>query len=314
MGEKKNNHVVLKTAAVAATATAGAYAGYAYYLFRQAFDLDRSRFTLDHYHLVSANERQEGLSWFNNQEVKDEWVKSFDDLKLHGYQINQEDSHNYVLFVHGYHQCAKDMIPYMMQAYERGFNVLSVDARATGCSHGRYTSLGWLERFDVIAWIKHIVKQDSDAKIVLFGVSMGANAIMNACGEYLPSNVVCAIEDSGYFDLFEQFELMAEERKSVNLPIKCFKTGMDMYVRQFLHFSLKDVSTAKMLADCHVPMMFIHSEDDEIVPKVNVFDCYNACRNTKELYVVKGLRHLEARRDEEYFEKVFAFIEKHLNA
>lgn len=315
MSKEQKKHPVLKAAAITTAAGVSAYAGYAYYLFRQAFDLDRSRFTLDHYYLYSCKERQEGLSWFTNTEHEEATITAFDGLKLHGIVVNpHKESHNWIIFQHGYHACCKDMIPYMIEAEKRGFNVLSTDARGSGLSEGRFTSLGWLEHYDLISWVGYITSIDKDAKIVLYGVSMGAVSVMNACGDYLPANVKCGIEESGYIDMFREIEYLAEQRKSIKMPIKCFKKGVEVYVRQCLHFSLDDANTRRQLENARIPMMFIHAEEDETVPKINVFESFNACASEKELYVLKGLRHLESRRDEQYFEKVFTFIEKYLNA
>ena len=59
--------------------------------------------------------------------------------------------------------------------------------------------MGWLERNDLLNWIDLIVSSDADARILLYGGSMGAATVMMTTGDpRLPRNVVSAIVDSGY--------------------------------------------------------------------------------------------------------------------
>ena len=72
------------------------------------------------------------------------------------------------------------------------------DERACGLSKGKYTGLGWTEHYDLINWINLLIHMHPEAEIVLYGISTGANAIMNASGDFMPKNVKCGIVDSGY--------------------------------------------------------------------------------------------------------------------
>ena len=42
--------------------------------------------------------------------------------------------------------------------------------------------MGWLDRKDVLQWIDWVLAQDSEAEIVLHGVSMGAATTMMTAG------------------------------------------------------------------------------------------------------------------------------------
>lgn len=42
--------------------------------------------------------------------------------------------------------------------------------------------MGWLDRKDVLQWIGWVLAQDSEAEIVLHGVSMGAATTMMTAG------------------------------------------------------------------------------------------------------------------------------------
>lgn len=102
------------------------------------------------------------------------------------------------------------MAGFVKKFYDRGFNVLAVDARAHGESEGTKIGMGWPERMDVIEWIKLILSWDPDARIILHGVSMGAATVLMASGETLPDNVKAVIADCGYTSEWDEFIWEAE--------------------------------------------------------------------------------------------------------
>lgn len=73
-----------------------------------------------------------------------------------------------------------------MEADHEDFNILAIDLRGSGMIEGRYTGLGWNEHYDIISWINYLVNMDASAQIVLMGINLGAAAVMNAVGDYIP--------------------------------------------------------------------------------------------------------------------------------
>lgn len=71
--------------------------------------------------------------------------------------------------------------------------------------------MGWPERLDIVAWIERIVQADPEARILVFGESMGAATAMNVAGESLPANVKCIIEDCGYTSVWDEFSLQLKD-------------------------------------------------------------------------------------------------------
>ena len=60
-------------------------------------------------------------------------------------------------------------------------------------------------------------------------------------------------------------------------------------------------------------MMFIHGEEDTYVPFAMVQKLYTAAQCQKELYTVPDAGHaLSSTVDPRYWDKVFAFIGKHM--
>ena len=112
--------------------------------------------------------------WFESSQ-KDVYTVSSDNLKLHAHLINN-DSNVYVIIVHPYEGRGAYMKYFAEKFYNMGFNILVVDLRTHGESEGKIYSLGYLERLDILAWIKFINDNYNNSKIILYGISMGANA------------------------------------------------------------------------------------------------------------------------------------------
>ncbi|MCR5230519.1 MAG: alpha/beta hydrolase [Solobacterium sp.] len=314
MSRKENNkkkHPVLKAVGITAGCTAAAYGGYAYWLFRQAFDNENSRFVLPFDQNRTNDERND--EWWRNSDKSEEELTSFDGLSLHAYKlIGHPESHKWLIVQHGFHQCTRDMLNVLYEANERGFNLLAPDSRGCGASFGRYTGLGWPEHYDLISWIGRVIQLDKEAEIALYGVSCGAAAILNASGDYLPANVKCAVSDSAYSDLKEEIVYVADQYSDI--PSRPFMPAVDLYLQAFVHYSMNEVSTLRQLTMSEIPSLFIHGEADRTVPARMVHELYGACAAEKEIWTVPGADHMQAQYQEGYYDRVFSFIEKHLAA
>lgn len=280
---KKNDHPFLKAAAITAGAAAGAYAGVSAYIFHQIFNLAQS----DLYSGKGGTafltfKNGEKAEWFHNSVREDDTLNSFDGLKLHALRLqNHPDSHNWVVLAFGPGSYAGTLLDYLYALDQAGFNVLAADSRGCGKSEGKYTTLGWAEHYDLISWVNYLVNLDPDARIALYGVSIGANAVMNAVGDYIPRNVVCGVAQGGFSDVNEV--LVRGISHAMKADGRIVMPGVELLVRQILHFSLKDVSTVRQLKQASVPMLFVQGNTSEFVPESMLFDNYYACGSEREL-------------------------------
>ncbi len=309
MSEEKNKHTLLKVIGVTAAAGAAAYGGFGYLVFRNAFDLQHSAiYGNTTKKMLTDSERRE---WFAHSVRDDEFLESYDGLKLHALRLtNHPEAHKWIILIPGVGSFSGDMMDYMYEADHRDCNVLAIDQRGCGMSSGKYTGLGWNEHYDLISWINYLLNIDPIAKIALVGQDAGAAAVMNAVGDYIPSNVLCAVEDSGFSGVKEM--ILHGIRSNCKMDGRPFIPTVDFYVRQMLHFSMNDVSTKRQLSQSAVPMMFIHGTEDNIVPCSMLFDNYYACSSEKELYTVEGAGFRETSLSPGYYDRVFDFILKYL--
>jgi fermentation-respiration switch protein FrsA (DUF1100 family) len=230
-------------------------------------------------------------------------MSSFDGLNLHALcMTNHPDDHKWIVLMVGPGAYNHTIMEYLYELDHAGYNILAVDSRGTGKSEGRYTTLGWAEHYDLISWVNYLINMDESARIALLGVSVGAAAVMNAVGDYIPKNVVCAVEEGGFSEIKELL------RNGITLAMKAdgriLLPGLDLMCRQVLHFSFNDVSTARQLQQAAVPVLFVQGVDSEFVPESMLFDNYYACGSDRELLTKEDAQ-------EDYFGKVEEFLDRY---
>ena len=139
-------------------------------------------------------------------------------------------------------------------------------ARNTGLDNARgdYIGMGWPERLDVVAWIERIVQADPEARILVFGESMGAATAMNVAGESLPANVKCIIEDCGYTSVWDEFSLQLKD--VFGLPSFPLLDVANLVCNVRAGYDFHKASSVEQLKHATVPMLFIHGDQDTFVP------------------------------------------------
>lgn len=199
-------------------------------------------------------------------------------------------SHRYAIVCHGYLGNARQMAGYVKAFYDMGMNVLAPDALAHGESGGEYIGMGWLERADVLGWIRSITASDPEAQIMLFGVSMGGATVMMVSGEELPDNVKCIVEDCGYSSVMDEFSVQI--RQMFGLPRFPLLYSADLICRIRAGYGFSEASAVKQLKQAEVPMLFIHGEEDTFVPYEMLDVVYEACASPiKEKLSISDAAH-----------------------
>ncbi|MDR2817513.1 MAG: alpha/beta hydrolase [Oscillospiraceae bacterium] len=243
----------------------------------------------------------------------DEQITSFDGLELVGSSFVQPEAvPKWVIVVPGFTGNRLKMLDYVQIFYKHGFNVLLVYCRGRGKSEGENVTMGWLDRLDLVAWANKLVKDSPDARIVLFGLSMGGATVMMAAGENLPPNVKCAIEDCGYSSVWDLFSRQLGDR--LGLSPGLVRVAADAFSRSCGGLDLKKASAVDQLRKARIPVMFIHGGQDNIVLTDMVHDCFEVAPTEKELYIVPGAGHGQALLADpaEYVKRLFEFINKYV--
>lgn len=250
--------------------------------------------------------REEAKQWVEEMEHHEVSCVAEDELILKAMLIPRKKSRKWVILVHGYRGHKEDLYAAAKQFYEKGYQALCIECRGHGDSKAPYIGMGWLDRRDLVCWIEEILKIRDDAQIVLYGVSMGASAVMNATGEQLPNNVVCAIADCGFTSLDAILQYQA--KKLYHIPSKPLLKAFDCMCKHKAGYSIYEASSIEQLKKSKTPTLFIHGKQDDLVPYKMVFENFLACTAKKDMIVVEDAGHGLSSLSKAYFPIVFNFI------
>ena len=263
---------------------------------------------------------EEAASWFE-AERRSVSHQASDGAVLLGWELEgadgaaYSDGHAWAVVCHGYIGDPASMAKYAYHFSELGMNVLMPAARG----HERNVDtgliqMGWGDAHDLLGWIDDVVARDPEARIMLFGVSMGGAEVMMASGlDGLSDNVSLIVEDCGYTSVWDEFVLQLDN--VFGLPSFPILNVADAACLLRAGYTFEAASAVESLRSASVPMLFIHGDEDAFVPFSMLDECYDACASEqKEKLVVSGAGHgLAASTDPDlYWSTVDAFVEKHL--
>ena len=252
--------------------------------------------------------------WFEENKT-DVFITSEDGLKLHGFEFKNDEENaasRYIIACHGFSSKAAEMKSAIKHLYDIGYTVIAVDARAHGESEGKVRGMGCPERRDVIKWIEYINQKDPDAKIALYGVSMGAATVLSASGEAdLPENVFSVVEDCGYTSIWDEFSV--QMKNMFHLPTFPLLNAASVVTKVRAGYDFHHSSALEQVKKSKTPTLFIHGESDNFVPFGMLDTLYNAAACEKQKLAVKGADHaLSSMTDPElYWNTVQSFLKQH---
>ncbi len=255
----------------------------------------------------------ETREWLETAETEAWTMTSRDGYRLVAAAFPRPDTHRWAVVLHGYTGWKEEMYPYACQYAAWGYQVLVPDLRCQGESEGDFIGMGWTDRLDVLDWIGKILEQDPQAEIVIHGQSMGgACALMMSGMEALPENVKAVISDCGYTDAYSMFR--QDIRDWFNLPAFPLVDSANLALQVRGGYDLKKASALEAVKKSKVPTLLIHGDKDKMIPVDMAYALYEAAAGEKELMIVEGAGHAQARdKDPASFdEKVTEFLARYM--
>jgi fermentation-respiration switch protein FrsA (DUF1100 family) len=235
--------------------------------------------------------------------------ESTDGLSLKGWWVPGEVSSRAVVLVHGLEgsKSGQHILQTASVYSQAGYGVLMFDLRGHGESEGKRTTVGYQEVRDIrgaLSWLEERGFEPNE--VVLHGWSMGGATVLRSAPE---TGVAAVVEESGYADL----PLLLWDRlpESSGLP-SIFNPGIFLMAKLFLDFdpwAVKPGEDATELAEEGVPLLIIHSRDDEVVPFEQA-EMLAASYPEAEFWKIEGYGHVEAYTHPEYRQKLLDFLER----
>ncbi|MBI2545858.1 alpha/beta fold hydrolase [Candidatus Woesearchaeota archaeon] len=233
--------------------------------------------------------------------------ESRDSLLLKGWYIPAEDPKGTIIIAHGWGASKESMLKYAKLLNRNGYNTFLFDFRGFGESQGNFTSLGYYERYDVLAAVDYLrTRQDVDVrKIGVLGFSMGCAASILAAREERPFRAM--VLDSCYTSI-NQNAARRMEKASIPKQFANSVTLMGSLVQGFNAFNLAPI---KYIDEVHSPLLIMHGSRDEFVSVEEITEMYSRAADPKELWIVEGGKHVGLHRQDsnKYEENVVSFLD-----
>jgi len=179
-------------------------------------------------------------------------------IKLGAWYCPGKNPEQLVILFHGYGTEKSVTIPEATAFLEMGFSVLLVDFRGSGESSESYTTVGVKEADDVAATVSYAKEHLPHQKIILYGQSMGAAAVLRAvhsCGVRPDAIIIDAVFDNMLNTVRHRFEAM----KVPSFPSAELLVFWGGHQAGFNGFTHNPVEYAPSV-DC--PILFLHGAAD----------------------------------------------------
>lgn len=231
---------------------------------------------------------------------------TIDHVTLRGWFIPAQAPHaSTVILLHGYPADKGNILPAMLFLHKK-FNLLLFDFRYFGESGGHYSTVGKNEILDLKAAIQFLGKRGVH-KVGVWGFSMGAAvAIMTAP---TTPEIKAIVSESSYADL----SLMLDEYYRIPLIRYPLAALTRLWARLFPGYDINDVSPMRSAAGLKIPVLLIHSEQDDVIPFSHALLLKKALSNNpKAEFLFSGnLSHGEIAPDHD--KAIQGFFEKNLD-
>ncbi|MGI5977221.1 MAG: alpha/beta hydrolase [Candidatus Limivicinus sp.] len=239
--------------------------------------------------LIEEKERLESdLSSRPSEEIR---IKSRDGLSLTGHWIGCDKPKRIIIAMHGWHSgWSRDFGFFQDFWKDNSCSILYPEQRAQGSSEGKYSSFGLMERWDCMSWLDWVVRnKGTEVPIYLMGISMGAATVLMASELGLPDCVHGIIADCGYTSPLAIMKYTA--KRKFGSPYILEAPIADRVFRKNISVSIREASPIEAMKKAGVPVLFIHGEDDRLVPVGMSFENYAACTSPKRILTVPGAVH-----------------------
>ncbi len=213
-----------------------------------------------------------------------------------------------VVFCHGMNRSRVEFLEQSAFVHRLGYHALLFDFRHQGASDGELTTLGYQERFDVLAAVEYARERSRFGPVIVWGISMGGAATLMAAAD--STEIDAAIVDSTFLSLEDT---IAHHLKLI------FKIPKYPTAQTITHaiawkggFRASDFDLRKAVERIGPrPILFVAVEDDRRMPsEISRKLHQQALSPDKALLIVPGKRHGGAYQDnrETYEEAVRKFL------
>lgn len=236
--------------------------------------------------------------------ARDIWFTAADGTRLHAWFLPAKDTARAtVLFLHGN---AENISTHLASVYwmpDYGYQVLLFDYRGYGKSGGKPSLPGVHQ--DFAAALEHVrtLPGVDPTRIVVFGQSMGgATAITELAHSPLRTSVAALVVEGAP----TSYRSLARELLSNSWFTWPFQWPLSLTISD----DYRPIEVVDGISP--VPLLVVHSRDDEVIPFHHGMELHAAAHEPKELWLVDGARHIAAFTTRGQRERLIAWLDRRL--
>lgn len=248
----------------------------------------------------------------DNDDFKKIKIRNHKGLLLQGYLLEVENADKTLLIAHPFMESSVVMEPYVafFKRILKNMNILLIDANAHGNSDGYIRGFGYRDITDLMFWNSYILQKfGQNHSIIMYGLTMGANTILNTAGMKKLKNVKAIISEGAYTSVYHYLAYRFAKNTKTMHAIAPF---IRMAIKNEIDQDIKKMNTVTLVKSNDIPTVFIHSKADKRVDFSQVLQLFNNNASDKELFPIKenylfeleGLNDEYSRSIEEYIIKV----------
>lgn len=226
---------------------------------------------------------------------------------LESWLIPVERPQGTVVIFHGYAGWKGELLPAAETFRALGYRTLLIDFPGSGGSEGDDTTIGYREAQDVRAVYEYARQQFPEEKLILYGFSMGAVAIMRAIDVYgiTPDALVLGCPFSTMREtVYNRFRMLSIP-PIVFADLLVLWGGMQHGYWAFAH---NPIDYAKRIT---IPTLLLYGQQDQRVTLAETEQIYQALTGPKQLVIFEQADHesYAAHDAERWKEVVSSFLE-----
>lgn len=226
-------------------------------------------------------------------------------MQLAAWWLPNPTSQTVIILAHGYMMNMSEPSAVAAKLHERGYACLLFDFPGHGRSPTAVVTLGVQEAADVVGAVKFVRERMPEAKVVVWGSSMGAAATALASQTEPMDGMIL---DSVYAELMQAAQGWWYFLGGKTLQF--FMRPTVIFARALAKVSLRDGHVTDALAKTSMPVLLMHGDADTMVPLTEA-EKNQAARAGIDLTVYHGCNHAEGRwvHSGKYYQDLMAWLE-----
>jgi len=216
--------------------------------------------------------------------------KSYDNTRLSALMIMPERSpRGVVVVLHGMTDQKEGMLSIAEVFADAGYIAVTPDLRAHGSSGGRYTSMGYREKRDMVALLDYLAGNGCDVSHTgVLGGSLGAAVALQWAG--IDPRVKAVVAVASFAELSSELRFFYHTHRVTPLQAMLVENAAQVEGR----FGIEQVSPITTVRTINVPVLLAHGRQDDIVPVTESERLFDAARGPVALQEVDA-RHMNIR-------------------